>query len=95
MTGYTEFVPINIKAVFTDVDLEAQQITASITYQEKLIATLTFNLRENTMIKVGSFDDLCHFKKHGIDEHFIISRIREEVMSIIENNISEPDDFFV
>ncbi|WCR27010.1 hypothetical protein L3476_28225 [Paenibacillus thiaminolyticus] len=95
MTGYTEFVPINIKAVFTNVDLEAQQITASITYQEKLIATLTFHLRENTMIKVGNFDDVCHFKKHGIDEQFFLSRIKGEVISIIENNISEPDDFFV
>ncbi|MGG4395732.1 hypothetical protein ABEX25_15630 [Paenibacillus thiaminolyticus] len=93
MTGYTEFVPINMKAVFADVDLEAQQITASIIFQEKLIATLTFNLRENTMIK--SFDDVSHFKKHGIDEHFILSRIKGEVISIIENNISEPDDFFV
>lgn len=95
MTGYTEFVPVNMKAVFTNVDLEAQQITANIIFQEKLIATLTFNLCENTMIKVGSFDDVSHFKKHGIDEHFIISRIKGEVMSIIENNISEPDDFFV
>ncbi|RJG23366.1 hypothetical protein [Paenibacillus thiaminolyticus] len=95
MTGYTEFVPLNLKAVFTDVDLEAQQITTNIIFEEKLIATLTFNLRENTMIKVGNFDDVCHFKKHGIDEQFILSRIKGEVLSIIENNISEPDDFFV
>ncbi|TDL57546.1 hypothetical protein E2R60_03315 [Paenibacillus dendritiformis] len=95
MTGYTEFVPLNLKAVFTDVDLEAQQITTNIIFQEQLIATLTFNLRENTMIKVGSFDDVSHFNKHGIDEHFIISRIKGEVISMIENNISEPDDFFV
>lgn len=95
MTGYTEFVPLNLKAVFTDVDLEAQQITTNIIFEDKLIATLTFNLRENTMTKVGNFDDVSHFKKHGIDEQFILSRIKGEVLSIIENNISEPDDFLV
>lgn len=94
-TGYTEFVPIGLKAVFTNVDLEAQQITIDILQQGNLIVTLRIDLRLNTMKKVGSFDAISHLQDYGIDEHFIISRVKEELNSIVENNNSKPNDFWI
>ncbi|KJB87421.1 hypothetical protein AZ66_13325 [Paenibacillus sp. E194] len=93
MTGYTEFVPINLKAVFTSVDLVTQQVTADMFFQGNLIATLTFNVQENKMSKVGDFDEVD--KQFGLNEEFIIMRIQERVVSIIENSITDPKDFLV
>lgn len=41
--GYTEFVPLNLKAVFTRVDLSVKKVTTNIIYQDQTIATFIFS----------------------------------------------------
>ncbi|MBG9734945.1 hypothetical protein [Paenibacillus alvei] len=90
-TGYTKFVPINLKAVVTSVDLVAKQVSTDIFFQGSWIAALTINLAENTIHKIGSFDEVN--KQFGLNEEFIVMRIQDRVVSIIENGTTNPKDF--
>ncbi|TVX93718.1 hypothetical protein [Paenibacillus agilis] len=95
MTGYTEFKSIELKALFRKVDVVEQNITADILHKNNWIATLTFNLRENTVHTAGSFDDVQHLRKHGIDELFIISRVKERALTIIYNKVTQLEVFHI
>lgn len=92
MTGFTEFTSINLKAVFTDVDLISKKITTDIKHQGKVIATLYFDLLGNNISKKGGFEEIKHLQEFGIDEQYIISRIKQQLPSIIEGKISNPDE---
>lgn len=92
MTGFTEFTSINLKAVFINVDLIKQKITTDIKHEGKVIATLYFDLLENKIHKIGDFEEVRHLQEFGIDEQYIISRIEQQLPSIIEDKISNPDE---
>lgn len=95
MRGHTVFEPVLLKAIFTKVNLDSKEIAVDLTYKGRKIVTIAFDIHEDTMLIEGSFNDLSHLKKHGVDEAFIVSRIKGEVSSIVEKGTSNPDDFYI
>lgn len=91
MTGFTEFIPINLKAIFTNVNLLEQKITVDVTYKGGAIVALKFDLLEGNYNQEGSFDEIKHLEEFGIDKEYIINRIKQYLDFIVKNNISDPD----
>lgn len=93
--GYTEFVPLNLKAVFTRVDLSVKKVTTNIIYQDQTIATFIFSLPENIILERGDINCIGGLQELDIEEEYIVWRLKPIWHSILEHEISEPDDFLV
>ncbi len=93
--GYTEFVPLNLKAVFTNVDLSVKKVTTNIIYQVQTIATFIFSLPANIILESGDINSMRGLQEVDIDEEYVVWRLKPIWHSILEHEISEPDDFLV
>ncbi|ETT66847.1 hypothetical protein MHI43_17155 [Paenibacillus sp. FSL H8-0457] len=93
--GYTEFVPLNLKAVFTKVDLSAKKVTTNIIYQDQTIATFIFSLPENIILERGDINSIGGLQELDIDEEYVVWRLKPIWHSLLEHEITEPDDFLV
>jgi hypothetical protein len=93
--GYTEFAPLNLKAVFTNVDLRVKKVTTNIIYQDKTIATFIFSLPANIILESGDINSIRGLQEVDIDEEYVVWRLKPKWHSILEHEISEPDDFLV
>lgn len=93
--GYTEFVPLNLKAVFTKVDLSVKKVTTNVIYEDQIIATFIFSLPENIILVRGGINSIGGLQELDIDEEYVVWRLKPIWHSILEQETSEPDDFLV
>lgn len=88
-------IPLNLKAVFTNVDLSVKKVTTNIIYQDQTIATFIFSLPENIILERGGINSIGGIQELDIDEEYVVWRLKPIWHSILEHEISEPDDFLV
>jgi len=95
MRGYTEFIQINIKVLFTRIDMTSQTVMAELIYQEETIVSLSLDFSGNILKQYGNFNEVSHLQNFGMDEQFIIDRITLEISNIIGKIVELPYEFHI
>lgn len=71
--GYTEFNPIGLKTEIVSIDKDNKRATSNVLYKGNIIATITVDALTDHVTKEGSFKEITHLDKYGINEDSIIT----------------------
>ena len=98
MTGFTVFEPIGIRTDYPFVDLEKKQVTGRILYKNKVLMTVHVDLQSNTIQKEGSLAEVAHLTTSDgikiVNEDREMTIIKSQAEFLIQNNISNPEEYF-
>ncbi|MEQ6357988.1 hypothetical protein ABNX05_25670 [Lysinibacillus sp. M3] len=93
MTGSSYFKRTGIIINYTHVDLDKNQVTATICHEEDIKLTVTINTDTGDVQKVGSMDEILQISPSE-DEDFYIEVIREWAEIFISKKIIDPQAYF-
>lgn len=89
--GYTIFKPTGVRHEFPEVDLVNQQVTCTVLYKEETYLTVIVDLKHNKVQVQGDVGELGDL---SMDKHSYIDMFKHWAKFFIDNDISNPSDYF-
>ena len=89
--GYTLFAPTGVRHEFLQVDLIKKQVIGIVLYKEETYMTVLVDLKSDSVQVEGDVDALGEL---SMDRDSYIDMFKSQAKFFIENNISNPKQYY-
>ncbi len=89
--GFTLYRPTGVKHEYPVVDLQNKQVIATVSYNDKIHMTVHVDVKSDKVDVEGSIEEL---KGISMDKESYIRMFAREAKFFVENNISNPKEYF-
>lgn len=93
-TRYTIFKAIGIHIDYPLVDIENEQMTGTVLYDNQVYMTVRVDLRANTFGVKGDLRELAHLTEQELNEKEYVEMFQTMARFFIDNNIHDPKSFY-
>ena len=93
-TGYTIFKAIGIQTDYPFVDVEKEQMTGTVLYNNQVYMTVHVDVRANRVAVEGGLKELAHLTEQELNEKEYVEMFQTMARFFIENNIHDPKSYY-